>query len=200
MVNLQKFFYKNSYIIIIFVAIIILVFTQLFKKVETFQGQTASTATCNIDFCIGNPKYEMLFNSNGSIKGCYMKCNEIMSRGLRGVTATSNQMICNYTNPTTRAVHSVSRDFNSRRIDFTISNAAACAANSAQLYTLSNGEYRATPYTSDTTNTDIFLFCRNRNGRVVNGKCNYCPLTAPFMRPDPVTGSCIKRLSKRSEK
>jgi len=73
MVNLQKFFYKNSYIIIIiFVAIIILVLTQLFKKVETFQGQTASTATCNIDFCTCNPKYEMLFNSYCSIKGCYM--------------------------------------------------------------------------------------------------------------------------------
>jgi len=197
MVNLQKFFYKNTYIIIIFVAIIILVLTQLFKKVETFQGQTASTATCNTDFCIGNPKYEMLFNSNGSVKGCYMKCSEIMSRGLRGVTATSDQMICNYTNPTTRAVHSVSREFNSRRLNFSISNAAACAANSAQLYTLSNGEYRATPYTSDNTTG---YFCKDRNGRIVNGKCNYCPLTAPFMRPDPVTGSCIKRLSKVSEK
>ena len=199
MVNLQKFFYKNSYIIIIFVAIIILVFTQLFKKVETFQGQTASTATCNTDFCIGNPKYEMLFNSNGSVKGCYMKCSEIMSRGLRGVTGTSNQMICNYTNPTTRAVHSVSREFNSRRIDFSISNAAACAANSAQLYTLSNGEYIAAPYTNN-TNTNMSVFCKDRNGRIVNGKCNYCPLTAPFMRPDFITGSCIKRLSKISEK
>jgi len=197
MVNLQKFLYKNSYIIIIFVAIIILVFTQLFKKVETFQGQTASNATCNTDFCIGNPQYEMLFNSNGSIKGCYMKCNEIMSRGLRGVTATSDQMICNYTNPTTRAVHSVSREFNSRRLNFSIRNAAACAANSAQLYTLSNGEYRAAPYTN---NNITETFCKDRNGRIVNRICNYCPLTAPFMRPDPVTGSCIKRLSKRSEK
>lgn len=195
MVNLQKFLYKNSYILIIFVAIIILVFTQLFKKVETFQVQSASTATCNIDFCIGNPRYEFLFNADGTAKGCYMKCSEIISRGLRGVTARSDQMICNYTNPTTRAVHSVSRNFNSRTLNLSLSNSAACAANIAQIYILSNGEYRATPYTSDNT-TDTF--CKDRLGVVVNGKCNYCPLTAPFKRPDFISGSCLKRLSKTS--
>jgi hypothetical protein len=41
--------------------------------------------------------------------------------------------------------------------------------------------------------------CRNRLGKIVNRKCYYCPLTAPFKRPEYFgVGSCIKRLSKTS--
>jgi hypothetical protein len=192
MINYKKFIKKNIYYIIILV-LIVLLFTQTFKAQENFAVLSASTDTCNIDFCRGS--YEFLLNDDGTPKGCFQKCNTIISKGLRGVTSDTNQMICKYTNPTTKKVHTVSRDFTTRR--FLNRNGNHLCHTCANNYSNVNDDCVSDPIRNSSFSDKM---CKEQNGIRISNVCNYCGLTStdPNKRPEPSNGKCIQSRSINS--
>jgi hypothetical protein len=188
MINCKKFIKKNIYYII-FLVLIVLLYTQTFKAQENFAVLSASTDTCNIDFCRGN--YEFLLNDNGTPKGCFQKCNTIISKGLRGVTSNSNQMICKYTDPSNR-IHTVSRDFTTRRLlnEFGSHLCHTCANN----YSIFNDHCVSDAIRTNISSSFTNRMCKEQNGVVINNVCNYCRLTStePTKRPIPSNGKCTQ--------